>query len=510
MVRTKHRIGGYRVIAPIGAGGFATVYRALNESSGQEVAIKVLAENHSLVADTRRRFVDEVGLLSTIDSPTIAKIYEVGETETGQPYMVLELADRGDLRRRLEEIRGSHQVLNRADLTMLAHHLYDSLNTLHRAEIVHRDVSPSNILIRTRRAPGQQIRSRDGGVTLLEPGERFLLTDLGHAKDMIRGSGFTAGGGTRGFASPEQQDDITVVDRRTDIFSATAILEWAAHDGEFAADLEPFFDIGLAAEPDERFSSMTDWHNAFSDALGSGTPRGEKRFLGLSGLWRSRSNELGQDHPDGTERSKRRARLLVPAVLVIAATAAVGFAVYRSGAGSDGTSAEDSANTTEASTSGFRGAAVSVPDTGGDPLVVIPDEDESVPTTTVPGSAPVGTDDLSLDGPMADVDTPVDGAVVDGDLDITGSAMFPDGVGSVEIAVTNLETEGHWDPNSGEFQPTLLRFKLPIKGDAHHGAWRYSIPGDQLEAGLYLIRVWAMGADGAGDHQSDSHAVLVS
>ena len=151
-----------------------------------------------------------------------------------------------------------------------------------------------------------------------------------------------------------------------------------------------------------------------------------------------------------------------------------------------------------------------MPDTGGDPLVVIPDEDESVPTTAVPGSAPVGTDDLSLDGPMADVETPVDGAVVDGDLDITGSAMFPDGVGSVEIAVTNLETEGHWDPDSGGFQPTLLRFKLPIKGDAHHGAWRYSIPGDQLEAGLYLIRVWAMGADGAGDHQSDSHAVLVS
>ena len=305
MVRTKHRIGGYRVIAPIGAGGFATVYRALNESSGQEVAIKVLAENHSLVADTRRRFVDEVGLLSTIDSPTIAKIYEVGETETGQPYMVLELADRGDLRRRLEEIRGSHQVLNRADLTMLAHHLYDSLNTLHRAEIVHRDVSPSNILIRTRRAPGQQIRSRDGGVTLLEPGERFLLTDLGHAKDMIRGSGFTAGGGTRGFASPEQQDDITVVDRRTDIFSATAILEWAAHDGEFAADLEPFFDIGLAAEPDERFSSMTDWHNAFSDALGSGTPRGKSGFSASADCGEAGRTSWGKTTP--TARNGRSA-----------------------------------------------------------------------------------------------------------------------------------------------------------------------------------------------------------
>ena len=270
MVRTKHHIGGYRVIAPIGAGGFATVYRALDETTRQEVAIKVLAENHSLVADTRRRFVDEVGLLATVDSPTIAKIYQVGETETGQPYMVLELADRGDLRRRVEEMRRKHRVLNRADLAMLAHHLWESLTTLHRAEIVHRDVSPGNILIRSRKTPGQGAKARNGDVTLLEPGERFLLADLGHAKDMILASGFTAGGGTRGYAAPEQRDDVTVVDLRADIFSATAVIEWAAHDGEFADDLEPFFDIGLAEDPDDRFNSMTEWHNAFTEALDAG------------------------------------------------------------------------------------------------------------------------------------------------------------------------------------------------------------------------------------------------
>ncbi len=508
MVRTKHRIGGYRVIAPIGAGGFATVYRALKESTGQEVAIKVLAENHSLVADTRRRFVDEVGLLSTIDSPTIAKIYEVGETENGQPYMVLELADRGDLRRRLEEIRGSHQVLNRADLAMLAHHLYDSLNTLHRAEIVHRDVSPSNILIRTRRAPGQQVRSRNGGVTLLEPGERFLLTDLGHAKDMIRGSGFTAGGGTRGFASPEQQDDITVVDLRTDIFSATAILEWAAHDGEFADDLEPFFDIGLAAEPDDRFATMTDWHNAFSEALGSGTPEGRRRLLGLGGRWPRRP---------GGGRSKRRARLLALTALIIAAMAVLGGVIRagpdpadpqdRAEASGDG-SAENAIGGSAGSTSEFRGVAVSVPDGGGEPLTVMTAESDAVSSRIVPDPEPSVIDELSLDGPIADVVTPVAGAVVDGDLEISGSAAFPEGPGSVEITVTNMRTDVHWDPKSGRFQPNLRRFELSITGDHHHGAWEYSIPGEQLEHGLYLIRVWAMDAEtGTG---TDSQTVIVS
>lgn len=264
MSRTKHRIGGFRIIAPIGAGGFATVYRALDESTGREVAIKVLAENHSLRSEMRRRFVDEVDLLSSLNSPSVAKIYEVGETEAGQPFMVLELADRGDLRRRLEEIRRNQQVLTRADLTMLAHHLHEALATLHEADIVHRDVSPNNILIKARRS-----NSREMGTTLLEPGERFLLADLGHAKDLEIASGFTAGGGTKGFAAPEQLDDITVVDHRADIFSATAIMEWAAHDGDYAEDLDRFFEQGLASEPDDRHESIDAWHDAFHEALGA-------------------------------------------------------------------------------------------------------------------------------------------------------------------------------------------------------------------------------------------------
>jgi len=225
MVRVKHRIGRYRLIAPIGAGGFSTVYRALDEDTKKEVAIKVLAENHSLVPDTRRRFVEEYKLRKTVESPFIAKMFEVGTTEAGQPYMVLELADRGDLRRRVEEFRRSHQLLTRDDLMMLARHLTEALTALHDADIVHRDVSPGNILIRSHPSSGARQGSPElGNVTLLEPGERFLLADLGHAKDLVRSSGFTAGGGTQGFAAPEQRDDVTVVDHRADIFSATAIV----------------------------------------------------------------------------------------------------------------------------------------------------------------------------------------------------------------------------------------------------------------------------------------------
>jgi hypothetical protein len=273
MMRGRKHIGGYRIIAPIGAGGFSTVYRALDEASNRQVAIKVLAENHSLVPETRRRFVEEIDLLATVKSPTIAGIYEVGETDTGQPFMVLELADRGDLRQRLEDIRQKQQLLSRADLVVLADHLWQSLTTLHRAEIIHRDVSPNNILIRSSQVGVQPLNpgprtSISERPSLLERGERLLLADLGHAKDMIQASGFTAGGGTKGYAAPEQLDDVTVVDLRADIFSATAIMEWAAHDGPFAGDLEAFFEVGLAEDPDDRFTSMNEWHDAFTDALG--------------------------------------------------------------------------------------------------------------------------------------------------------------------------------------------------------------------------------------------------
>ncbi len=256
------RIGNYRIIAPIGVGSSATVYRAIDESNGYEVAIKVLAENLSLLPEPRQRFFDEAEILLTIQSSAIAKIYHVGETDSGQPFMVLELADRGDLRRRVDELRARGESIDWTDLWALGRHLHEALSSLHHIGIIHRDVSPGNILI--------QHRSELTGLpaaNLLEPGERFILSDLGFAKDLEWASGFTAGGGTRGFASPEQLNEVTVVDHRTDIFSATAVIDWTVYDGPFAKSLEPFLLGGLADDPDNRYESIDEWYDAFVDVM---------------------------------------------------------------------------------------------------------------------------------------------------------------------------------------------------------------------------------------------------
>lgn len=261
-MKTTRRVGNYRIIAPVGVGSSSTVYRAVEDVTGYEVAIKVLAENLSLMPDARKRFIDEVGLLSSITSPAVARIFEVGETNDGQPYMVLELADRGDLRRRLEEVRAQGHTADWSDVWSLGRHLHEALRSLHRAGIIHRDVAPGNILIQHR----QELVGWST-TSLLEPGERFLLADLGFAKGLEWASGLTSGGGTKGFASPEQLNPVTVIDHRTDIFSATAVIDWVVYDSSFASELEDFLVTGLAADPEDRYADMDDWYEAFVAAM---------------------------------------------------------------------------------------------------------------------------------------------------------------------------------------------------------------------------------------------------
>ncbi len=546
--RAKHHIGGYRVIAPIGAGGFATVYRALDETTKAEVAIKVLAENHSLVPATRRRFVDEVGLLATINSPAIAKIYKQGETDTGQPFMVLELADRGDLRRRLEEIRGSHRVLNRSDLTMLAHHLYEALTTLHDADIVHRDVSPGNILIQSRRAPGRRIPTGEGGVTLLEPGERFLLADLGHAKDLILASGFTAGGGTRGYASPEQRDDITVVDHRADIFSATAVIEWAAHDGRFAKELEPFFDIGLAAEPDDRFTTMAEWHAAFCASLGANGHAARKTGSGWDKIRRKAAPLT--DRLDG-----RPVLVGVIALVAIGAVALLGASALGNGTtttegsldalavdgptspsteappellrvkadgeevSEDGPVALNAEASTTVEVTTSTEAPVETTSSTEATTTTIETTTTEEETTTTLAETTVTTDTSGsnttidpdfVNSPLAEVLSPADGTTVDGDLVVVGNATFPGGLRQVELIVRNLDTGLHWNPFNERFETDWLRFAIRVSEPAAtEVSWQFVIPEDRLEPGNYLIRAWARGINGEGDPRSSSSTVTI-
>ncbi|MEE9414839.1 MAG: protein kinase, partial [Acidimicrobiales bacterium] len=265
------RVGHYRLLEPIGTGGFATVYRAVDERLDSEVAIKVLAENHALDPDIRERFITEAQLLRRVASPSVIEIHDIGETASNQPFIVMTYADRGDLRLRVEELRNGDVTVDCRDVLTVARTLTTGLEAVHRAGLVHRDVKPDNLLI-----------SSSGGADddgrLLEPGERLRLGDLGYAKDLAASSGLTVGGGTQGFNAPEQRVGLTTVSLQADIFGASAVVFWLLAGVTPPATTreqrrllvsqavdQAIIDtlvIGLAEDPQDRFESITDWNAA--------------------------------------------------------------------------------------------------------------------------------------------------------------------------------------------------------------------------------------------------------
>ncbi|MEL6981554.1 MAG: serine/threonine-protein kinase, partial [Actinomycetota bacterium] len=436
--RSPTTIGRYRIVAPIGVGSSSTVYRVVHDGDGSEAALKVLADNHSLVAEMRQRFLDEAALLSAVDHPGLAQVYAVGETERGQPYLALELAERGDLRRRVEDLSADGHLVEVDELLALGAQLAAALDALHEAGIVHRDVTPGNILIRgdttiaagTGSEPGVLGGGRSG--RLLRPDERILIADLGLAKDLVFASGLTAGGGTRGFAAPEQQGAVTVVDHRVDIYGATAVIRWVAERSSGFEELQSFLATGLADDPEDRHQSMTSWLEALEAALGDGTGRDRPRNPRVARTAAPRWRRLGLGLGLGLGAVLAVAGLATqldrvePTLAPDGAAPPGGAASGETGAGttiavsaSGSSTAEPDAEPTSPSTTD-PSATASTPTSAATTVSTSSTETTTVSVTSVAPQDPTTTDPRFLGSPRAYVVAPADGAIVTGDLTVEG------------------------------------------------------------------------------------------
>ena len=245
------RIGRYTVEGVIGTGAFATVYRALDERLGATVAVKLLADNHCLDPDIRARFLDEGRALRRIDSPHVVRVYDVGETDRLQPYLVLEHADRGTLAQRVAARRADGWRPTAGDVRSLATQLAGAVAAVHAADLVHRDLTPGNVLVRSVArgpSPGAAGDDRRG---LLGVDERLVVTDLGLSKDLARNSGLTAAGGTDGFRPPEQRGAPSRIDGRADLWALSAVVLWLLTGRAPATDPPTPADVdGVRAELD--------------------------------------------------------------------------------------------------------------------------------------------------------------------------------------------------------------------------------------------------------------------
>ncbi|WP_030172494.1 serine/threonine-protein kinase [Streptomyces sp. NRRL S-813] len=201
-MHSVERIGRYRVERRLGTGAFGTVWLAHDDELQAPVAVKVLAENWSHRLDVRERFLSEARLLRKADSPLVAQVHDIGELPDGRPYFVMEYADGGTLADLLAA--DPPPVPEALRLTALAAR---GAQALHEAGVVHRDVKPSNILLRT--AP-------DGT-------RRVLLADLGLAKSLAEASGLTLAAGSAGYRPPEQAEPGAGIDARADVYSLGAV-----------------------------------------------------------------------------------------------------------------------------------------------------------------------------------------------------------------------------------------------------------------------------------------------
>ncbi|MGO1184419.1 MAG: serine/threonine-protein kinase [Micrococcaceae bacterium] len=269
-------LGRYRMQDVVGVGSFATVHRAADELLEDTVVVKILAENHSLNPEIRERFIAEGRSLRKVASRHVVTVHDIGESARQQPYLVLEYADRGSLAERVHTLRSRGWRASAQDVLSVARPLAAALDAVHRAQLVHRDLSPGNLLLTS--DYGAEGYDEDVPVPGLAPAtelvtsdERLLVADLGMCKDLALNSGLTVSGGTSGFRPPEQSGP-GLVDTRADIWAASALLAWLTEGSALPGAFTRALRHGMQTKPERRPQTITAWLAEIEDALRPAPP----------------------------------------------------------------------------------------------------------------------------------------------------------------------------------------------------------------------------------------------
>ena len=197
---TGKQFGHYQIVAPLGEGGMAAVYKAYQPSMERHVAVKVLPRHMSTSAEFVSRFKREAKLLAQLQHPHILPVFDYGEAD-GYPYIVMPFVQSGTLAELLQKRKLSLPEIRRV-MTQIG----DALSYAHTQGMIHRDIKPSNVLIDER--------------------GNCLLTDFGLARMAEASTKITTSGavmGTPAYMSPEQGAGSSI-DHRSDIYSLGIIL----------------------------------------------------------------------------------------------------------------------------------------------------------------------------------------------------------------------------------------------------------------------------------------------
>ncbi|MCE9603724.1 MAG: serine/threonine protein kinase [Planctomycetia bacterium] len=264
------RIGPYKLLELLGAGGMGSVYRARHESLGRIAALKVLRPEFAERAGFRERFQREARVLASLTHPHIVGIHDTG-CDDGFYYLAMEHVAGSTLRERL-----NHGPLSAAAATTIFTELCDALQYAHERGIIHRDIKPENVLL-----------DAEGRAKLVDFGVAKLL----HAEafDRAPATEVDAVVGTRRYMAPEQLELGRPIDRRADLYGLAAVfyemLTGSVPLGVFAppsrvAKVDPSLDrwimAALANDPNDRPADARTFAEGIRQANGTAKNSGNE------------------------------------------------------------------------------------------------------------------------------------------------------------------------------------------------------------------------------------------
>lgn len=191
------KLGQYEIVNRLGMGGAGSVFIARNMDDGSTCALKVLRPENDEFEEIQKRFVREIAVAETFDSPYVIQFYGCGLGEDGVLYYTMEQVDWGSLRDLLDA-RGS---IPWQDAVECAIQIARGLDHLHSRNVIHRDLKPDNVFL-----------SEDGHLKLGDFG-------LVRAHDLARLTLDGSTVGTAKYLAPEQAKGASELDGRTDLYA---------------------------------------------------------------------------------------------------------------------------------------------------------------------------------------------------------------------------------------------------------------------------------------------------